>query len=149
MSFVVMAVVSSAISSSAAGTPRYRASSSRARGAARSLRAPPLRRTETLHQEIQKHPDLGRPLPTGRQDRPERKAIWFLQVLEQRLQQPSPDRARHNDVAEADDAGAFDREVQQHMRAVGGNGAFDLDLDQLAVDPKRPRRSAGKVAQRE
>ena len=66
--------------------------------------------------------------------------------MKERFQQSVLDSTGYDDIAKADDACPCDCQAQQHVRAVGGNRAFDLDVDQLAVNPKRPDCGAWKMA---
>jgi hypothetical protein len=57
------------------------------------------------------------------------------------------DGVRDYMLAQPQDAGSSDRQLQQHVCAIGADRTFDIDRDQLAIDPKRPARRAGISAQ--
>src|SRR5436190_13233557 len=98
----------------------------------------PQRRAETFSQEIKEDPDLWGSLPARRQHCPQRKTLRFLQVLQERFEEPLLDSTGNNVIAKTDDSHSFDCQPQQHVRAVGDNRPLDLYLDPFAIDPKRP-----------
>ena len=70
-----------------------------------------------------------------------------LRVLQQGLQQSFTDGARDDVLADPQDARSSDRQLQQHIRAIGADGTFDIDPGQLAINSKRPARRARISAQ--
>src|SRR5260221_8642790 len=102
---------------------------------------------EALDQKIDEDPDLGSLMTTWRQQSKQWVGFWILRVLQQGLQQSLMDGARDHVLAEPQDARSSDCQLQQHVRAIGADGTFDVDPGQLAIDSKRPARRAGISAQ--
>src|SRR5262249_36285140 len=53
------------------------------------------------------------------------------------------DGARAHMLAQPQDAGSCDCQLQEHLCAIGADRAFDIDPAQLALDSKGPARRAG------
>src|SRR5262249_51650606 len=104
-------------------------------------------RVEVLDQKIDEGPHLGSLMTARRQQSIQWVDFRILRVLQQGFQQSRMDGARNHVLAQPQDAGSSDCQWQQHLRAVGTDGTFDIDPDQLAVHSKRPARRAGISAQ--
>src|ERR1700676_602666 len=106
----------------------------------------PWRRTETLVQKIEKAPDLGKPLPTRRQQSPQWKISRLLRILQHWFQKPLLDCRGHYRVALANDTGTRNGQLQQHVRTVGADRALYIDRDQFTINSELPNRRAWNVA---
>src|SRR5438105_2872760 len=98
----------------------------------------PRRRTKTLSQKIEKDPDLGKTLPTRRQQSPQWKISRLLCILQHWFEKPLLDCGGHDRVALANDAGTRDGQLQQHVRTVGADRALYVDGDQFTVNSELP-----------
>src|SRR5579863_5432517 len=81
----------------------------------RLSRNSPRRPAETFGQEVKKNPDLWGSLPARWQQCPQRKVFRFLQVLQERFEEPFLDRAGNNIIAKADDPHPLDCQPQRYF----------------------------------
>jgi hypothetical protein len=103
--------------------------------------------SEALHEEIKEHLDSEHSLPARPRNRPEGKALRFLQAFQQGDKQSVPDRFGDNDVAKADDAHAVSRQLEQHVCAVRGDRTFDVHPYLFPGDIEGPGSGVLNMAQ--